>query len=40
MIMDFKSCVAEATTFVPTKRYVLKIMAGIYDPLGFRQPLI
>ena len=32
--MDFKSSVAEASTFVPMKCYVLKIMAGIYDPLG------
>ena len=40
LIMDFKSSVAEASTAVPTKRHVLKLMAGIYDPLGFIQPFI
>ena len=40
LIMNFKSSVAEASTVVPTKRHVLKIMARIYDPLGFIQPLI
>ena len=38
--MDVKSAVIEATNVTPTKRNVLKIIAGIYDPLGYLQPLI
>ena len=36
--IDIKSYFEKALTVVPTKRNVLKIIAGIYDPLGFIQP--
>ena len=35
--IDNKSYFEKALTVVPTKRNVLKIIAGIYDPLGFIQ---
>ena len=33
-------CINEAVNLNPTKRNVLKIIAGIYNPLGFMHPLL
>ena len=30
----------DASTIKPTKRYKLKIMASVYDPIGFLQPAV
>ena len=40
LVMDFRSSVNEADAAIPTKRNVLRIIAGIYDPLGFIQPVM
>ena len=38
--MGVSQAVDEASSLVPTKRNVLRVIAGIYDPLGFMQPLL
>ena len=38
--LDVKEIFPEAHTTKPTKRNILKIIAGIYDPIGFLQPLV
>ena len=38
--MNVIESISEAMNRVPTKRNVLKTIAGIYDPIGFMQPLV
>ena len=40
LIIDAKLSVQKAMHLTPTKRNVLKVIAGIYDPLGFIQIII
>ena len=40
LIMDFRSIVNAANEMIPTKRNVLKSIAGIYDPIGVIQPVM
>ena len=37
--LDIKEYLKEALMIKPTKRNVLRIIAGIYDPIGFVQPM-
>ena len=40
MIFDLKSSLKEASNIKPTKRNILRTIAGIYDPIGFLQPIV
>ena len=40
LVLDFRSVVEAAHKMIPTKRNVLKAIAGIYDPVGFIQPVM
>ena len=40
LVFDVKVCVQNALSYPPTKRNVLRVIAGIYDPLGLIQPII
>ena len=40
LIIDLKELLDGALCYVPTKRNILRVIAGIYDPIGFIQPLV
>ena len=39
-VINLNDYIKEAEKLAPTKRNVLKIIAGFYDPIGFIQPII
>ena len=39
LIIDLKELLDGALCYAPTKRSILRVIAGIYDPIGFIQPL-
>ena len=39
-VINLNDYINEAEKLAPTKRNVLKIIAGFYDPIGFIQPII
>ena len=40
LIIDLKELLDGALCYVPTKRNILRVIAGVYDPIGFIQPLV
>ena len=40
LIIDLKDLLDGALCYVPTKRNILRVIAGIYDPIGFIQLLV
>ena len=40
LIIDLKELLDGALCYVPTKRNMLRVIAGVYDPIGFIQPLV
>ena len=40
LIIDLKELLDRALCYMPTKRSILRVIAGIYDPVGFIQPLV
>ena len=40
LVFDVKACVQNALSYPATKRNVLRVIAGIYDPLGLILPII
>ena len=40
LIIDLKELLDGALCYVRTKRNMLRVIAGVYDPIGFIQPLV
>ena len=40
LIIDLKELLDRALCYVPTKGSILRVIAGIYDPIGLIQPLV
>ena len=40
LIIDLRELLDGALCYVPTKRNILRVIAGVYDPIGFIQPLV
>ena len=40
LIIDLKELLDEALCYVPTKKNILRVIAGVYDPIGFIQSLV